>query len=386
MPVDESGSRVFDPAICRLTLVVDESFADFRAGLNAEYVSSRGDEGNADDGPEPVDADAEVIVHRRKEKFESPAFSELWKRIRFRARYRVSLDQSVLPDAVASSEVLNEIRYLVRRANVIQAGDLEYDDQGLVITGDNLVTELAGEALVIAGQRLPNLVRLVEDHLLSTKFPLQLTRSTVAAIIRAIPPEIQSKSIDDPDRWARIVAQAVRVTTIEELVSHIDYEPLPESEWWDAEIVFVEAEAFHPPAQIEHVDPSYGVVSSPEGGSNLFDAIVYDSHVERSFGALLESDREHVKLFTKLPRRFNIRTPVGEYSPDWAVVYEQDGTLRLYLVRETKDTLNLSDLEWDEAMKIRFAMRHFDAAPEGAVDFTHTTDRDGLRVAIGLRP
>ena len=75
--------------------------------------------------------------------------------------------------------------------------------------------------------------------------------------------------------------------------------------------------------------------------------------------------------------------PVGEYSPDWAIVFERDGEEHLYLVRETKDTLNLDDLEWDEAMRIRFAAKHFAVAPRGAVDFINTTDKAGIRLANG---
>lgn len=57
-----------------------------------------------------------------------------------------------------------------------------------------------------------------------------------------------------------------------------------------------------------------------------------------------------------------------------------NGEERLYLVLETKGALNLDDLEWDEALRIRFAKAHFEAAPNGDVDITHITDEDGLRI------
>lgn len=114
---------------------------------------------------------------------------------------------------------------------------------------------------------------------------------------------------------------------------------------------------------------------------DLFDHVDYDSHVDRTFAEQLENNRDQVRLFTKLPRRFRVRTSVGEYSPDWAIVYDENGTQRLYLVRETKDTRNLKDLDWDEAMRIEFANRHFDAAPLGPVDYNHTTDEAGLLVS-----
>ena len=284
---------------------------------------------------------------------------------------------------MAKSEHLDPIAELSRRANVVQAADLVYDDEGRVITSDNVVSEGRGESLTIVGQRLPDLVRLVEDQLLATKFPLQLTRPTVRSILAALPPKVKRRSIDDPDRWARFVASAIRTVTIEEMVKHISYEPSPEADWWDAEVVFVKAETVNPPTSTADADPSYGVVSAPADGSNLFDHVIYDSHIERDFAGLLENDREHVTLFTKLPRRFRVRTPVGEYSPDWAIVYDEDGTQRLYLVRETKGTLNLDDLDWDEAMRIRFAKRHFAAAPDGSVDYNFTTEQVGLRISMG---
>lgn len=381
LPVDENGKRVLDPAVNRLTLVVDESFAEFRDGLNKEYAEARGvSDGGDNDNPGVCDADNDVIVRRRNEKFESTEFVELWKRIRFKARYSVTIDPNALPNAVAASEHLDNVQFLARRANVVQSADLEYDAEGRVITSDMAVAERKGEALRIVGTRLPDIVRLVEDQLLATKFPLQLTRSTVVAILEALPAKVKRRAIDDPDRWARIVANAIRTTTIEEMVEHIDYKPIDESDWWDAELVFLEAEEFSPPPAPERVDPSFGIAEAPANGQNLFTHTVYDSHVERNFAALLESDRDRVKLFTKLPRRFKVRTPVGEYSPDWAIVYDDGEKDRLYLVRETKHTLNLDDLEWEEAMRIRFAQCHFDAAKAGEVDYEHTTDRDGLRI------
>ncbi|UPL17114.1 restriction endonuclease [Microbacterium aurugineum] len=73
----------------------------------------------------------------------------------------------------------------------------------------------------------------------------------------------------------------------------------------------------------------------------MYDHFDYDSHVERNFAEQLENASDQVKLFAKLPRRFKVRTPVGAYSPDWAIVCDMDGADRLYLVRETKDKLSL---------------------------------------------
>lgn len=375
LPVDESGVRVTDPATCRLTLVVDETFSEFRDGLNREYIAAGGG-----GGPDPDDEDHTVIVRRRRERFESPEFTALWKRIRYKARYRISLDSSVLPRMVAESEHLHEINFLARRTNIVQSAELKYDDAGRVITADTEIAESTGSKVaLVVGQRLPDLVRLVEDQLLSTKFPLQFTRPTIAAVVGAVPDALQARAIDDPERWARIVASAVRSVATEEMVERISYEPEPEEDWWDAQVIFVESERQNSPQQRVGADPQNGIADAPPGGTNLYDHVIYDSHVERDFATKLEND-EHVKLFVKLPRRFKVRTPVGEYSPDWAIVYDDNGTEKLYLIRETKGTLNLDDLHWDEAMRIRFAGRHFAVAPAGKVDYQFTTAAAGLRL------
>ncbi|MFK0071898.1 restriction endonuclease [Arthrobacter woluwensis] len=384
LPVDQSGHRVMDPSINRLTLVVDESFSEFRDGLNAEYIASGGGS-NGETGPEVDNADNEVIIRRRPGLFESPEFSELWKRIRYKARYRVSIDPDALCLVVAASDHLADLEFIERRANVVQSADIMYDDQGQVITADSTVAQARGERIVLEGQRLPDVVQLIEDQLQYGKFPLQLTRLTLGRIVRAIvnfPDRDYTRHVlDDPDRWARIVANAIRIETIEQMVSGISYEPMDEATWWDAEVVFLEVESKNPPQPLPgNLDPKNGVIPAPVDGTNLFDHVDYDSHVERAFASQLENNREQVKLFTKLPRRFRVRTPVGEYSPDWAVVYDEDGVQRLYLVRETKDTRNLKDLDWDEAMRIKFARHHFDAAPIGPVDYNYTTDKAGLLI------
>lgn len=384
LPVDQSGRRVMDPSINRLTLIVDESFTEFRDGLNAEYIASGGN-GAGEAGPEVENADNEVIIRRRPALFDSPEFAELWKRIRYKARYHVTVDPDVLCSVVAASEHLEDLAFIERRANIVQSADLVYDDLGQVITEESTVSESRGERILVAGQRLPDVVQLIEDQLQYGKFPLQLTRPTVAGIVRAIltyPDSDYARHVlDDPDRWARIVARAIRIETIEQMVQGITYEPMDEETWWDAEVVFLEVESKNPPQPMPgNPDPQSGVASAPDDGMNLFDHVDYDSHVERTFAAQLENNREHVKLFAKLPRRFKVRTPVGEYSPDWAIVYDEDGVQRLYLIRETKGTRNLADLEWDEAMRIRFARQHFAAAPDGAVDYEHTTDKHGLLV------
>jgi type III restriction enzyme len=91
---------------------------------------------------------------------------------------------------------------------------------------------------------------------------------------------------------------------------------------------------------------------------SIYDYVVCDSEVERQFARQLDT-REDIKLFVKLPRWFEIDTPVGKYNPDWAILKEGDQTL--YLVRETKGTKDFLKLRTSEADKVRCGQRHFEA-------------------------
>ena len=63
----------------------------------------------------------------------------------------------------------------------------------------------------------------------------------------------------------------------------------------------------------------------------------------------------------KLPAKFKIDTPVGPYNPDWAIIKQEDGEDRIYMIRETKSTLDDSKLRPSELAKIKSAKKHFAA-------------------------
>ena len=97
------------------------------------------------------------------------------------------------------------------------------------------------------------------------------------------------------------------------------------------------------------------------GGAHIYDGVPFDSDtIEKPFIQALEK-RKDVKLYIKLPSWFTVATPIGAYNPDWATVMENPngGDNLLYLVRETKSTLDLNTLRPDEKRKILCGRQHF---------------------------
>jgi len=76
-----------------------------------------------------------------------------------------------------------------------------------------------------------------------------------------------------------------------------------------------------------------------------------------------------------------VPTPIGEYSPDWAIVWQGQDALgeaqeKLYLVRETKESLDEAERRGRENMKIACVRWHFGAIE---VDYDDVTSVEELR-------
>jgi type III restriction enzyme len=87
----------------------------------------------------------------------------------------------------------------------------------------------------------------------------------------------------------------------------------------------------------------------------LYSAEQYDSTVEKDF---INCADRNFKLFTKLPKRFKIKTPLGSYNPDFAVIKhdESEGSF----VIETKGSTDERDLRAREKWQIAYAKKHFE--------------------------
>lgn len=68
---------------------------------------------------------------------------------------------------------------------------------------------------------------------------------------------------------------------------------------------------------------------------------------------------EEVCVYAKLPRTFQIPTPVGNYSPDWAIAFYAGTVKHIFFVAETKGTMKTLELRPIEQAKISCAKKLF---------------------------
>lgn len=329
LPVDETGYRVFDRDINRLTVIANESYADFARDLQQEIEVETGEKfdssriGNARERRR-----AELKTDWRLDD----DFRALWDRIKHHTRYSVhySTHEVIGKAAVA----IREMPAIAEPRIVTSKRELSVTDQGI-------------KAILRVGERQAKFdsdASSLPDILGYLQRETELTRGTLAAILK------RSGRLADvlrnPRQFLDFAARALRSTLDRLMIEGIKYERLGDSGY---EMLLFEEKEIH-----GYASRMLNVTKS------IYDAVEYDSAVEARFAQDLDS-REDVKLFIKLPGWFTVETPIGTYNPDWAVVKERDGEgIKLYLVRETKGTHDLNQLRPDERDKIRCGQAHFD--------------------------
>lgn len=95
-----------------------------------------------------------------------------------------------------------------------------------------------------------------------------------------------------------------------------------------------------------------------------------DKSVERKFVEELDGSDE-VNVYAKLPKGFSIPTPVGHYSPDWAIVFHEGSVRHIYFVAETKGTMDSLNLRPIEKAKIDCAKKLFATISTGMIKYDH---------------
>lgn len=68
---------------------------------------------------------------------------------------------------------------------------------------------------------------------------------------------------------------------------------------------------------------------------------------------------EEVCVYAKLPRGFQIPTPVGNYAPDWAIAFNNGTVKHIFFVVETKGTMETLNLRPIEQAKAKCAKKLF---------------------------
>ena len=334
LPVDINGERVHDQNTNVLTVVANESYADFSRKLQTEIeqetgISFSGRIKNRDDRRR---------IRLTKSLALSDDFKELWERIKHKTVYRVAFDVDELVRQATKQLVLVEVvrpQIVDTRVRIEQLGA----EHGFMVNE----TPGAGVAANIQKVYVPDILSVLEKR-------TGLTRAMIFAVLDKA--DVFGKLARNPQQMIDEAARAINRAKQEVMVDGISYQKTGES--YDM-CLFEnhELEAYLYDAAMKS-----GAIAVDNPDKTIYDYVTVDSEVEYKFMKALEQ-AGNIRFYVKLPGWFTIPTPLGSYNPDWAVVF--DGDERVYFVAETKgvNKINNSHLSASERSKILAARQHF---------------------------
>jgi type III restriction enzyme len=341
LAVNQAGDRIRDEKVNVLTVVANESYEHYVERLQSELEEAFGKEGAP---PKPANARKRGVAKLRKQYTLKPEFKALWERIKHKTQYAVKVDsEKLIADVVAELEKVK-----IRPPQLVMTkARLEAEKDSDVFTAIRIGER--GKDYIAETRALPNLIEIMTSMMERTTPPIRLTRATLLEIFKRSGKG--KEAIVNPHEFATVTVQIVKRKLLDQLVNGIEYEKI--DAWYEMKQFFDNDEI---ETWKEYLIPAK---------LSIYDHVIFDSEVEREFVQGLERD-DRVKLYLKLPGWFIVPTPIGEYNPDWAIVMEQrdehgkpTGQDNLYLVRETKDTKDLSKLRPEEARKIHCGEKHF---------------------------
>jgi len=317
LAVDSNGVRVEDKSINRLTVIANESFDEFARSLQLEYEIS-----GILSGVKPNNLKKIKTAKIRQEMAELKEFKELWKKLKQKTIYEISLNSSQYIEDVIAKLFTIEVR---EKKIIKQFGSLNSDLDGYV--EDEKHTKFNYE------EELPNIVNILEKE-------IGLSRKTIIEIFQKFGFDKFTKEfVKNSDAYVKEVLIAFEDVMHEMLSKNgLIYKKI--DDYYEFSNIFTQT-----------ID-GYDLESTKRG---LYEAEQYDSNVEKDF---INCADINFKFFTKLPKSFKIKTPLGTYNPDFAIIKhdESEGSF----VIETKGSKDERDLRGREKWQIAYAKKHFE--------------------------
>jgi len=344
--VNQDGQRVYDkPETTEgqetnlLTVIPNETYETFVSQYQAEIAEIYG---SSEAGAETRNNHkgqkiTEKRLSRNDTHFNSPSFRSFWKRLSQKTEYLVSFDE----DRVIENSIntLNEITIPEHQIQVSLGRIQGISEDG--IQAQDFRSESKAVNVLFAP------IDLVEEISENTS----LAYPTVFKIVQGL--SNKKEIIKNPPRFLQEAVQKIRYIELDEMLRALDYRITGETFDIDQFKQFI----------VKNTDKI-----EPTPNKGIYDHIIWDSEHEQKFAREADGDTE-VVCFLKLPPFYVIKTPAGEYNPDFGLVLKKkkiraESESEYYFVIETKGTNNLDDrkaLTENEIYKIKCALKHFEA-------------------------
>ena len=290
------------------------------------------------------------------ENFAKKEFQALWKEINHKYAYTVSFDSDeLIAKSIAHINeklFVSELQYTTTIGRQ-KANMNEYEvDRGESFGGEKTRTQTLRHAGT--NQIKYDLIGKVAEGAV-------LTRRTVAAILSGLNPDKLYMFRNNPEEFISKVVKLIKEQKATMIVEHIQYNQIEGG--YDSTIFTAEksSQGFEKAFRATKAIQDY-----------VFTDGIAEESVERRFVEDLDIADE-VCVYAKLPKGFHIPTPVGNYSPDWAIAFYEGKVKHIFFIAETKGTMDSLQLKPIEQAKISCAKKLFNEMSTSKVKY-HDVD------------
>jgi type III restriction enzyme len=307
------------------------------------------------DEPFMPEDERKTIVLSTNANFKKKEFQALWDKINFKTIYEVQFDtQKLIKDSKGRIDLdlhISERTYEVRTGTLEDGTREQMQDGALMIESTRQNSKLKTDVYTNATY---DIVGEIEAQ-------TNLTRKTIVEILKAISPLKFGLVRKNPEEFIAKCSKLINEVKASLIINNIVYHKTEGRH--DAKTVFTNDKS--------------AVRNADLLKKHIYDFLTTDSTIESDFAKALEKSVE-VVVYAKLPKSFYISTPIANYSPDWAIVFDKDKVRHIYFVAETKGSDSDMDLRAIEKLKIHCAEKHFDSISGGIVKFSKVSSYDKL--------
>jgi type III restriction enzyme len=287
-------------------------------------------------------------------------FLELWNKIKYKTTYKIHFDSNKLIEfAAKGNESFDGVDSIQTRKGtyLYKKGMVEMSQAGVKADESS---ESSVRATTNGAYKLPDIITFLQNE-------TSLTRKTIVSILQSVNNLDSFKN--NPLSYMNQAAKIINAIKNQLIVDGIEYTRTSD----EYEQTLFSTETLN--AYLGEKGNSVKVDESKQ--KTVYDYVVTDSSIEKDFARKAEMD-DNVKFYIKLPDWFKIRTPLGPYNPDWALLYEEDDEQHLYFIVETKGDTSFEQLRPHERAKILAGEKHFKAV-DTDIKFKRVSDEAEIR-------
>ena len=277
------------------------------------------------------------------DNFSKKEFQTLWGYINHKYAYTVSFDSDELIQKASAyiNEKLNVSELMYTATVGQQKKDMnQYEiERGASFGSEKSKTKTLNHA---------ETSRVKYDLVGKIAQGTTLTRKTVTNILKRLEPEKIYMFRNNPEEFISKVIRLINEQKATMIVEHITYTESSE-EPYDSNIFTAEKNS-------QSFDKAFAAEKAIQ--DYVFTDGTAEQSVERRFAQELDKADE-VCVYAKLPKGFAIPTPVGNYSPDWAIAFYEGTVKHIFFIAETKGSMESFDFRRIEEAKISCAEKLF---------------------------